>query len=926
MAYSHTLIGYEELDPQRNPTGVKKEIVTTDPKGWLAKNKKDVKVLYDYGVDKSKATGVLKSQYVAQIPKSREQYGISGENVEKLVVSSQPPGTVLKADTGKLEFIKQPVQEDVYVATIGGKSVGVSPGIAGKIAEMQEQKTPSQSVADVFNESFKQSDAYKNKLENNIIVMDTSKKDELVSGYVSNVMSGVQNKEIVPSVIAGFGARITPKDPLGLRSIVAVGSGVFKGKSPSEIKSELDKITFESVEWWGQQTLKNTGEMKDPFTYLAGTVPQTATGQMAISMGAGYVVGGALKSTAPLITTLGSSSKVLSGAGQFIVSHPKIVEAGGYAVDVGFGALKASKMKKSGYSGEQIISELGKDVLVDVSFGKGFMGGFDAGLPIKYSMVDVDGNILWQGVSLETGRKGYPLIGKADSKVILGKPIVDISDDALKKGIIPMSPTETSILTGAVTKKYPESELLRLQTGLDLMDLTQDVKSKYVVGFDFADIKYVPENVADDLEKWIRKQDDILVYGSVSQKAQMGEKMSRIPKDIDIVVPDAPGKAQELYDIFAKGVGKENVKLTDNLVELNTPTGWHHAVDVHEKGIEAVEGVSSKWYETEYIGFGFKRKDVVKIGEIETPPLGEQGIRKGVSSLTLREVGVDPKSHRMKDVGDFVEVQDALIESMDNPLKKASGKSMLETFESTRQKSATLDVKESVLLYDSNIKNIPSMSINIAKNLEVPSPSQYTSPSVDVLSVSPGVALGPSKSVALKSQAVVSPYVPPGPPSVSPPTSPSVSASIPVMEIGSPSPSYGVNKLSSPSPASTELPSVNTYLVPSVNLSPPPPSINIPPPSIASPPPIMKSPPMPPSISPPLQPPSKPPKPPEQPLLSFNPSVELGSKRKHHFGFEFGYEADIGSFMKGFSSNIPKMEKVFSGIEIRPIKIRGVGL
>ena len=105
---------------------------------------------------------------------------------------------------------------------------------------------------------------------------------------------------------------------------------------------------------------------------------------------------------------------------------------------------------------------------------------------------------------------------------------------------------------------------------------------------------------------------------------------------------------------------------TGFLVEVKTPGGWVHGVDVHpyDMGIEGPEMAH---------GFKLRQRDIM----IEGTPvmqLSETTIRKMVSSsLSVSEAGIYPAAHRMKDIGTgYIYAQHALIPSIKNPFKRAA--------------------------------------------------------------------------------------------------------------------------------------------------------------------------------------------------------------------------------------------------------------
>lgn len=130
--------------------------------------------------------------------------------------------------------------------------------------------------------------SFKTEISSSTISMSAT--NPLVEKFVQGAMKDTSEGKIIPSILTGFATRITPEDPFGIKSASTFISGVKGGKSMEDIKSELDKITEDSLRWWGEKTLTEKNELKPFGKYVIETVPKTSTGQLAIGLGASNVL------------------------------------------------------------------------------------------------------------------------------------------------------------------------------------------------------------------------------------------------------------------------------------------------------------------------------------------------------------------------------------------------------------------------------------------------------------------------------------------------------------------------------------------------------------------------------------------------------------------------------------------------------------
>lgn len=174
----------------------------------------------------------------------------------------------------------------------------------------------------------------------------------------------------------------------------------------------------------------------------------------------------------------------------------------------------------------------------------------------------------------------------------------------------------------------------------------------------FTDIKALPGETGTLVESWIRAHPEQkpVVAGSTAAKAQF--ERARTPGDVDLYVKDVTKAGEELYASLGEEIAPSKIKLTKQpdydaaIVEIRDTLGeWHHAVDIHR----TVPAGSQ-------LRFGMTTQPPVKIKGISYVRAGELVQRKAESILQKQEMGkIGPKSHRGKDIADFISFTEELI-------------------------------------------------------------------------------------------------------------------------------------------------------------------------------------------------------------------------------------------------------------------------
>lgn len=458
------------------------------------------------------------------------------------------------------------------------------------------------------------------------------------------------------------------------------------------------------------------------------------------------------------------------------------------------------------------------------------------------------------------GPKGvFPLITKAQvggvtlTKTVAGKGLVATGTKAtifkttlgVPKGAI-ITPTGEFTPSGAIEtklflktlKNIPPAQAALIKSQFKLVTLTSKATGRQVFKQDvfksskgFQKLSPAQQKIARDFLSRssggsILKKGK--VFGSAASDVQLDQGLGREVKDIDFQFgfKAAEPQAKTLVGLLNKvagakvslapgatgqitiGKGKAAVKVFDL-----------HGIDNFQDKIQAVENP-----------FGFTERGTVRVGRTNINKLTQEGINKLASTTSLSKTGAVPGTtkSRIKDVGDFFRIQQALVGRLSSAksvkataLLAESKKLAIAKFGSQAfapQQKQFLDISSlspgvSPGLSVVTAVKIPSLSIPGVKTKILP-PSVASTPG----SLSPSIPVSPSASSSIGSVSSVSPvrstsFSPSPSPSPSISVSPSVSPSI------SPSPSISVSPSPSPSPSISLSPSISPSLSPSPSAS-----------------------------------------------------------------------------------------------------------
>jgi hypothetical protein len=364
--------------------------------------------------------------------------------------------------------------------------------------------------------------------------------------------------------------------------------------------------------------------------------------------------------------------------------------------------------------------------------------------------------VRWRGLYWSKGEGATMLAGKMS----------DVPEDAVilshgltgeGAGYVPISNIESEVTLRIMEKTgYPSETVQNVRDVRAIMGITQDTKSKFIEDLLPSRTRTLSESGVSTLKEFVLSNDEQVeeLYGSFATKPQVSKEFEYIletetgsisalrePGDIDIQLKvGQEGAVKFTKDLAARlqdagedvRVSPERAILIETRVDLDK---YAHAVDIHFKGEEAdlMNPMSERAW-----GFTLQRAKV-KIENIELMGASEQGLRKGVSILGFtEEQGLGPVAHRLKDIPDFFQVQETLLESKSD----MQGQILL----------ARLEPRFGV-------KDLADTDVIIQERYLV-SPASQASKASLVLSVGISAALMAKQSMAMsKSSYTLSPYI-----------------------------------------------------------------------------------------------------------------------------------------------------------------------
>lgn len=170
--------------------------------------------------------------------------------------------------------------------------------------------------------------------------------------------------------------------------------------------------------------------------------------------------------------------------------------------------------------------------------------------------------------------------------------------------------------------------------------------------------EHIPESsrplVTDAIKSY---KGEVDVYGSVTQKLQMGESFTRKPKDIEVMVDNPQNFIKHLENyVDTSQIKIKNPNGADPKIMFKHSNGeFQKGIEIFSKEIkhETVDGYAPK----NDIAYGFNSKQHIKVENVDVMHLAEQGGRKLEGGHILKDGKIQPKHEgRVKDLQDLTEI------------------------------------------------------------------------------------------------------------------------------------------------------------------------------------------------------------------------------------------------------------------------------
>jgi hypothetical protein len=378
--------------------------------------------------------------------------------------------------------------------------------------------------------------------------------------------------------------------------------------------------------------------------------------------------------------------------------------------------------------------------------------------PVRYANVEVPfktgGASVYRGLYVKAGTRTSGLVGKTPEGFKLGQPTYAAKYELSQLGdYTPYTSFESNIAQRSI-KLAPE-EATRITLATKIMKATQNTQSIYIKSEFPKETRTLSPGAVKEVTGFAKSEGG-QVYGSFAAEAQMPKELSRSSGDIDLAMRKdiAPKIAETKVATLAANLKRHGDIIrvspeTPTLIESFGNKEWHHAVDIHYKGMGAA---GSDIIKEGAFGFKFEKPSVL-IEQTEAMALSEQGLRKGASATSFSERGVWPQAHRVKDITDFYSVQKTLAKSM-YERKGARVESLLEEWKKTYKDQSMFDTKAAPEI---SFK-IPARSKQYSLKTS-PSAYRYKTPSVSpsIYKYKPAASPSPYKASGYKSPSI-SPY------------------------------------------------------------------------------------------------------------------------------------------------------------------------
>jgi len=409
------------------------------------------------------------------------------------------------------------------------------------------------------------------------------------------------------------------------------------------------------------------GIQLSPVSQKAYDVTQSASEKLRtrgteLKQSGSYVGGYGLTSVGNVVEMAG----MIPGGVETIAKRPDVIKPALVTGAISVPVSTATQIKEDP---AQLVSDLA--VFSALGYGAGEVGGFvKAKTPKivpryeKLSLVEMkSGGAAPTFEPLPYGKTitvfDKPALSYAGGKISRGAPPAP-SELIAGKTITAFSKSEIAAFESTL-KAYSPSELSYFQTGKTIASKVYETNKPIYKPTKF---EITSENIPDVAKPYVLEsmkayKGEMDVYGSVTQKQQMGGYMTRTPKDIEVVVDNPHAFVNQLSKNLEKGDIKFSIKDATSetpKVYFETPTGKTKGVEIFPKSQSAVQEATG--YIPQYeIAYGFKSQKPIKVEGFDTLRLSEQAARKLEGSTVFKEGKIQPKHEgRIKDVRDLIEI------------------------------------------------------------------------------------------------------------------------------------------------------------------------------------------------------------------------------------------------------------------------------
>ncbi len=278
--------------------------------------------------------------------------------------------------------------------------------------------------------------------------------------------------------------------------------------------------------------------------------------------------------------------------------------------------------------------------------------------PAFASLTTLAGERVRYGITLHVMEK--PLVTITREGVALGgrEPPLKTFERIASKGVTAYSKLETEFFKKTLEAYTKETTAEIFKLAHEMTKKVYETKKPVIEPKKFEILsKNIPEEAKPVVAEAIKSYKGKLeVYGSVAQKLQMGEWMTREPKDIEVVVDNVEKFTNELKKRLDKaGVEYriEGLEKGKPKVYFRTKEGWVKGIEIFEKEEKYELGLSKR----SAIRYGFERQKPLKVEGLKIMRLSEQTARKLEGGHVLKGREIKPVHEgRWKDINDLIEI------------------------------------------------------------------------------------------------------------------------------------------------------------------------------------------------------------------------------------------------------------------------------